>query len=351
MRRRLTLVVGARPQFVKLAPLARLLPSRFQTRVVHTGQHYDEGMSDVFFRELELPKPDHHLGVGSGTHGAMTGRMLERIEEVLLAERPDMLVVFGDTNSTLAGALAAAKLKIPVGHIEAGLRSFTDMPEEINRVLTDRLSTLLFAPSAVAVEHLRREGITRGVHMVGDLMLDATRTTLERNGHGAVPAGPYLVLTLHREENTSDWARLAPVFEALQESPEPVLFPCHPRTRKLLREQGWEDRLANGPVRLMDPVGYGEMLRLARHARLVLTDSGGLQKEAYFLGVPCLTLREQTEWVETVEVGWNRLVGLDPQRLRQGLRGFAPPESRPDLYGDGRAAERIEEVLEAWMDA
>lgn len=351
MRRRLTLVVGARPQFVKLAPLARLLPARFDTRVVHTGQHYDEGMSDVFFRELELPKPDHHLGVGSGTHGAMTGRMLERIEEVLLAERPDMMVVFGDTNSTLAGALAAAKLKIPVAHIEAGLRSFTDMPEEINRVLTDRLSTLLFAPSAVAVEHLRREGVTKGVHMVGDLMLDATRATLERNGHAAVPQGPYLVLTLHREENTSDWGRLAPVFEALQESAEPVLFPCHPRTRKLLREQGWEERLANGPVRLMDPVGYGEMLRLARHARLVLTDSGGLQKEAYFLGVPCLTLREQTEWVETVEVGWNRLVGLDPQRLRQGLRGFAPPEARPDLYGDGRAAERIVEVLEAWKDA
>lgn len=349
--KRLLLVVGARPQFVKLAPLARLLPERFQTRIVHTGQHYDEGMSDVFFRELELPAPDHHLGVGSLSHGAMTGRMLEKIEEVLMAEPPDMVVVFGDTNSTLAGALAASKLRIPVAHVEAGLRSFAAMPEETNRVLTDRLSALLFAPSQVAVEHLHREGIHQGIHVVGDLMLDATRAALERGSSYPLPREPYLVMTLHREENTRSWERLEALFQALEGLEEPILFPCHPRTQKLIREQGWESRLAKGPVRLLEPVGHGDMLCLARQSRMVLTDSGGLQKEAYFLGVPCLTLREETEWVETVEAGWNRLVGLDPARILEGLRGFTPPKARPSLYGDGHAAERIAEVLEGYGHA
>jgi len=344
--RRLTLVVGARPQFVKLAPLARLLPRFCQPRVIHTGQHYDQEMSQVFFQELQLPTPDHHLGVGSASHGAMTGRMLEKIEEVLLAEPPEMVVVFGDTNSTLAAALAAAKLHIPVAHVEAGLRSFAQMPEEINRVLTDRLSTLLFAPSQVAVEHLAREGITRGVHQVGDLMLDATRAALERGSTFPRPEQPYLVMTLHREENTRSWDRLEPLLQALEGHQEPILFPCHPRTRKMIRQQGWEDRLTNGALRLLDPVGHQDMLCLARHARLVLTDSGGLQKEAYFLGTPCLTLREETEWVETVRVGWNRLVGLDPQQVLEGLHSFKPPQDRPTLYGDGHAAERIAEVLE-----
>ncbi len=346
--RRLTLVVGARPQFVKLAPLARLLPRFCQPRVIHTGQHYDQEMSEVFFQELRLPAPDHHLGVGSASHGAMTGRMLEKIEEVLLAEPPEMVVVFGDTNSTLAAALAAAKLHLPVAHVEAGLRSFAPMPEEINRVLTDRLSTLLFAPSQVAVEHLAREGITRGVHQVGDLMLDATRAALERGSTFPRPQEPYLVMTLHREESTRSWDRLEPLLQALAAHREPILFPCHPRTRKMIRQQGWEDRLTNGALRLMDPVGHQDMLGLARHARLVLTDSGGLQKEAYFLGTPCLTLREETEWVETVQVGWNRLVGLDPQRVLEGLDGFRPPQDRPPLYGDGHAAERIAEVLEGY---
>lgn len=346
--RRLTLVVGARPQFVKLAPLARLLPRFCRPCVIHTGQHYDQEMSEVFFQELQLPTPDHHLGVGSASHGAMTGRMLEKIEEVLLAEPPEMVVVFGDTNSTLAAALAAAKLHLPVAHVEAGLRSFAPMPEEINRVLTDRLSTLLFAPSQVAIEHLAREGITRGVHEVGDLMLDATRAALERGSSLPRPQGPYLVMTLHREESTRSWDRLEPLLVALQAHQEPILFPCHPRTRKMLRQQGWEDRLTNGALRLMDPVGHQDMLGLARHARLVLTDSGGLQKEAYFLGTPCLTLREETEWVETVQVGWNRLVGLDPQRVLEGLHSFEPPQDRPPLYGDGHAAERIAEVLEGY---
>ncbi len=344
-------MVGARPQFVKLAPLARLLPSFCEARVIHTGQHYDEGMSEVFFRELQLPAPDHHLGVGSATHGAMTGRMLEKIEEVLLQESPHMVVVFGDTNSTLAGALAAAKLRIPVAHVEAGLRSFAAMPEEINRVLTDRLSTLLFAPSQVAVDHLRREGIADGVHMVGDLMLDATRAALERESSIPRPQGPYLVMTLHREENTRSWDDLAALLQTLEGHEEPILFPCHPRTRKMIREQGWERRLANGPLRLLDPVGHGDMLCLAKNARMVLTDSGGLQKEAYFLGVPCLTLREETEWVETVQVGWNRLVGMDPGRVLEGLRGFVPPQAHPSLYGDGHAADRIAEVLEGYRHA
>jgi UDP-N-acetylglucosamine 2-epimerase len=346
--RRLTLVVGARPQFVKLAPLARLLPRFCRPCVIHTGQHYDQDMSEVFFQELQLPTPDHHLGVGSASHGAMTGRMLEKIEEVLMAEPPDLVVVFGDTNSTLAAALAAAKLHLPVAHVEAGLRSFAPMPEEINRVLTDRLSTLLFAPSQVAVEHLAREGITRGVHEVGDLMLDATRAALERGSTLPRPQEPYLVMTLHREESTRSWDRLEPLLRALEAHRETILFPCHPRTRKMIRQQGWEDRLTNGALRLMDPVGHQDMLGLARHARLVLTDSGGLQKEAYFLGTPCLTLREETEWVETVQVGWNRLVGLDPQRVLEGLDGFKPAQARPSLYGDGHAAERIAEVLEGY---
>lgn len=356
---RLALVVGARPQFVKLAPLMRRLPERIQARVIHTGQHYDPGMSEVFFEELALPAPHHHLGVGSGPHGAQTGRMLERLEAVLLQDPPDMVLVFGDTNSTLAAALAAAKLKIPIAHVEAGLRSFTQMPEEINRVLTDRLSSLLFAPSQAAVGHLRREGLVEGVHLVGDIMLDSALAALARQGGGGgggaeegdpLEPGP-LVLTLHRAESTEDEERLGAVLEVLHGQGEAVLFPCHPRTRNLLRRQGWEDRLANGPVQLVDPVGHGAMLGMVKRARMVLTDSGGLQKEAYFLGTPCLTLREETEWVETVEAGWNRLVGLDGARILEGLQGLRPPSARPPLYGDGRTAERIVEVLEGWMDA
>jgi UDP-N-acetylglucosamine 2-epimerase len=344
---KILIVVGARPQFIKLAPLVRQLPGRFPTVVVHTGQHYDDGMSGRFFRELELPEPDYHLGVGSGPHGAMTGRMLERIEETLLAEGPDLVLVLGDTNSTLAGALAAAKLKIPVAHVEAGLRSFNrDMPEEINRVLADHLSEILFAPTPTAVANLEREGITRGVHLVGDIMLDASREALERAPEQEVPAGDYLVLTLHRAENTDVPERLAGVLEALRDSPIPVLFPCHPRTLKVLEERGWKDDL--GAVRLMEPVGHAQMLCLVRGARAVLTDSGGLQKEAYFLATPCLTLRQETEWVESVEAGWNRLVGTDPGRIRQALQELSVPARHPPLYGDGQTARRIVEVLEGW---
>lgn len=337
---KIAVVVGARPQFIKLAPLVRELP---EAVVVHTGQHYDAGLSERFFQELNLPPPHHHLGVGSGPHGWQTGQMLIRCEAVLEREQPDRVLVFGDTNSTLAGALAAAKLKLPVAHVEAGLRSFTRAPEEINRVLTDRLSDLLFAPTPAAVENLRREGITRGVHLVGDIMLDAAREALERVNGRPPLEGSYLVLTLHRAETTDRPERLAEVLRALDSRAEPVLFPCHPRTRKVLTERGI--KLERGAVRLLPPVGYAEMLNLTRHARLVLTDSGGLQKEAYFLGVPCLTLREETEWVESVQAGWNRLVGLDPERVLRSLSNFTPPPTRPLLYGDGRAARRIARIL------
>ncbi|MBI3926093.1 MAG: UDP-N-acetylglucosamine 2-epimerase (non-hydrolyzing) [Armatimonadetes bacterium] len=340
---KLLFIVGARPQFIKLAPLLRLVRPPLEAVLVHTGQHYDPEMSENFFREFSLPDPDHHLGVGSATHGVQTGRIMERLDPVLLKEKPAMVVVFGDTNSTLAGALCAAKQKIPVAHVEAGLRSFTRIPEEINRRLTDHLAALLLAPSEVARRNLEREGIIRGVRVVGDIGLDAVQRALERPGSSGIDP-PYLVLTLHREENTDDPSRLASILDSLRHSQERVIFPCHPRTRAVLEANGLEKGL--GSIEPGQPVGYTEMLRLVRDARLLLTDSGGLQKEAYYLGVPCLTLRGSTEWVETVENGWNRLVDADPSAIRAGLEDFRPPRLRPPLYGDGRSAEAIVQALQ-----
>ena len=344
-------VVGARPQFVKAAAVSRVLRKRHREFLLHTGQHYDYEMSGIFFDGLDLPRPDLNLAVGSGSHGAQTGAMLKGVEDVLLAERPDGLLIYGDTNSTLAGALAASKLSVPVAHVEAGLRSFNRrMPEEINRVLTDHLSGLLLCPSDTAVRNLAAEGITRNVHLVGDVMLDVLnwakrqlsakpatileRLELKRKG--------YLLATVHRSENTDDQNRLSQILNAFNLIDEPVVFSVHPRVRKAIAEAGCR---IEGNVRLVDPVGYLDMVALTSGARLVLTDSGGLQKEAYWLGVPCLTLRDETEWLETVEAGWNKLVGSDSEKIIEAVRGFAPNNSRPILYGDGLAAAKCVDLL------
>jgi len=354
-------IVGARPQFIKAAPVSRELRHRHTEVLVHTGQHYDHNMSAVFFDELRIPAPDYDLGVGSGPHGGQTGAMLARIEEVLLERRPDWVLIYGDTNSTLAGALAAAKLLIPICHIEAGLRSFNRrMPEEINRVVADRLSELLLCPSGTAVDNLAIEGIVRGVHIVGDVMADALADAagraagrsdvLERLGlsHKA-----YLLATVHRAENTEDPARLLALLGVLAEMEEPVVFPVHPGTRRRLAELGFscavpgaaDVRGAPNPI-CIEPLGYLDMVKLEGAARMILTDSGGMQKEAYWLGVPCLTLRDETEWVETVRAGWNRVVGADRERILDAVRLWNPPPERPALYGDAHAAARCIERME-----
>ena len=348
---KLVSVVGARPQFIKAAALSRELRLRHEEILVHTGQHYDQGMSDVFFEELGLPAPDYHLGIGSATHGAQTGAMLAALEAVLHKECPEAVIVYGDTNSTLAGALAAAKLHVPIGHVEAGLRSFNRrMPEEINRVVTDHVSTWLFAPSDAARAQLAQEGIRDGVHVVGDIMVDALRLhgaraearaeALARHG---LHAGGYYLATVHRAENTDEAGPLRRIFVALDALDKPVAMPLHPRTRKRVAELGIG---IGGNVRVLAPQGYLDMLALQRGAACVLTDSGGLQKEAYYLRVPCVTLREETEWVETVASGWNTVAGTDPERILTAVArrpGAGAPH--PDLYGDGMTAGRIVEIL------
>jgi UDP-GlcNAc3NAcA epimerase len=350
-------VVGARPQFVKAAPLSRALRRRLREVLVHTGQHYDHEMSGAFFDELEIPAPDLHLGIGSGPHGDMTGRMLAALEKAMLEVRPDLVLVLGDTNSTLAGALAAAKLGLPVAHVEAGLRSFDPrMPEEINRRLTDQVSTLLFCPTAAAVANLRREGITRGVHRVGDVMKDAIVQNLARARRrplppGVPPRGGYYLATLHRQENVDDRGRLRDILGALAKLPRPVLWPVHPRAQRQMDQWGMRPQ---GAVRVMPPVSYLDMLRLEEGARAVLTDSGGMQKEAFLLGRPCLTLRETTEWVETVAAGMNELVGADPARIRRAvarLERDGRPRRRPrgTPYGRGHAADAIAKAVGGFL--
>ena len=344
-------VVGARPQFVKAAPVSGALASVAREVVVHTGQHYDPEMSEVFFKELEMREPDYNLEVGSGSHAAQTGEMLQRLEPVMAEERPDMVMVYGDTNSTLAGALVAAKLQIPVAHVEAGLRSFNrSMPEEINRLVTDHLSSLLFAPSPTSERQLREEGIANGVYVTGDVMYDAIlhyapvagRVSRYPGRLELEPRGFYLC-TIHRAENTDDGDKLREIVSALNGLPLPVVLPLHPRTRKKLDEF---EINAGGNVRIVDPVGYIDMLQLLQTSAAVLTDSGGLQKEAYYVGVPCITLRSETEWTETVDAGWNRLVGYDEGKIIDAVAAAGnQPSARPELYGDGKAAARIAAIL------
>lgn len=355
-------VVGARPQFIKAAVVSRALPAfnasrhrdrRIQEVMVHTGQHYDDNMSAVFFQELNMPEPAHHLGVGSGPHGEQTARMLERLEPVLERERPDLVLVYGDTNSTLAGSLAASKLRISVAHVEAGLRSYNRaMPEEINRVVTDHLSALLFCPTDRAVKNLSCEGIVTGVHRVGDVMYDSLLYNLARADRRAsvlaelgLRPGQYGLATIHRAETTDRPETVMGILSALGRLGLPIVVPLHPRTRAVLDAAGGA-RVPDS-VRLTPPVSYHEMLMLERHARLILTDSGGVQKEAFLLGVPCVTLRNETEWVETVEAGWNRVAGTAPEDVEAAAR-LALEEVRPERgqpYGDGHAAEAILQVI------
>ena len=348
-------IVGARPQFIKAFVLSRELRLQHEEVLVHTGQHYDRNLSAIFFEELGLPEPDVNLGVGSLSHGAQTAEMLAKIELLLIREAPDWALVYGDTNSTLAGALAAAKLQIPIAHVEAGLRSFNRaMPEEINRLVADHLARLLLCPSQTAVDNLQREGITQGVHLVGDVMADALKyaadlTSARRNilDQIGLDQESYVLVTIHRAENTDDQQRLSNIVRGLSAIREPVIFPLHLRTRKALEAQGLLTDLSTKAkyVHLIEPLSYLDMVRLEEGARLILTDSGGMQKEAYWLGVPCLTLREETEWVETVASGWNVLVGADADKILDKVRSFSPPAKRPPLYGDGAAAQRCVALL------
>jgi len=360
-------VVGARPQFIKAAPVSRVLRRQHTEVLLHTGQHYDTTMSAVFFDELDIAQPDYNLGIGSGPHGAQTGAMLTGIEQVLLAEQPDVVLVYGDTNSTLAAALSAAKLHIPVAHVEAGLRSFNRrMPEEINRLLTDHLARWLFCPTQTAVDNLRAEGVTTGVWQVGDVMVDAMNYYLpiaqsrpplfpRRDGgwrmegggwrmeaEAEVEAGSYYLVTLHRPRNVDDPARLAGILSVLGELDRPVLLPAHPRTVRAIEAAGL---VLPSSVWIMQPVGYLDMLALEANAHRILTDSGGVQKEAYLVGVPCITLREETEWVETVEVGWNQLVGADPAAILAAVSSPRPEGRAGALFGDGKASQRIVRIL------
>ena len=348
-------IVGARPQFIKAAAVTRAVKrfSEVHHTLVHTGQHYDENMSEIFFEQLEIPKPDYNVGIGSGKHGVQTGRMLEAIEQILLQERPDWVLVYGDTNSTLAGALAAVKLHIPVAHVEAGLRSFNrGMPEEVNRVLTDHASDLLFAPTLASVRNLQYEGISEDkILLVGDVMYDAAlfysvKGDRESQILEALDLHPkeYILATVHRAENTDDARRLRMIFEGLELAAKeiPVIMPLHPRTREALRREGVLGTNFK-QVLILEPVGYLDMVMLEKCARLIATDSGGVQKEAFFYRVPCVTLRSETEWVELVDLGWNRLVpptsattifeGLMSMLDQCGLSGYP--------YGDGAAADHI----------
>jgi len=382
-------VVGARPQFIKLGmidlALQRSVVGKIRHRVVHTGQHYDANLSQIFFEELGLPIPDENLGVGSGTHGGQTARMLEALDGLFARERPDLVLTYGDTNSTLAAALAAAKLGVPVAHVESGLRSYRkSMPEEINRVLTDHLSTLLFCPTTQAFANLANEGIngaigegslvseafmapprvpspdTPWVVNVGDVMYDSVLHHVGRASEGkstpsALPplAASYAVMTVHRAENTDDVVRLRGILEAasrIASGGTPVVFPIHPRTRAAIERESLAALLDELVV--VEPVSYYDMLRLTKDAELVITDSGGLQREAFMLGRPCVTLRDETEWVELLETGISALGGADPERILHATDRVtgcsAVPPTSP--YGDGRAADRIVRILRAWRD-
>jgi len=346
-------IVGARPQFIKCAPVSRALRNEHEEILIHTGQHYDANMSEVFFTELAIPAPDYNLGIGSGPQGEQTGRMLAAIEDVLIREEPDMVLVYGDTNSTLAGALAAVKMHIPVAHVEAGLRSFDrSMPEEINRIVTDHVSDLLFCPTQTAVDNLAAEGITKGVHLTGDVMVDAllynreiaeqSSTVLEDLG---LSEGEYYVATVHRSSNTDSEENLRSIIGAFGEISGPVVFPAHPRTVKYLKEYGLYDHLPKN-IRMTEPLPYLDMLHLMKHPRMILTDSGGVQKEAYILKVPCVTLRENTEWVETLVDGWNVLVGADRGKIVEMARRVAPDAlQQMDCFGEGRSAAVISELI------
>ncbi|MBQ3643164.1 MAG: UDP-N-acetylglucosamine 2-epimerase (non-hydrolyzing) [Candidatus Riflebacteria bacterium] len=364
---KLLTIVGARPQFIKAAVVSRAIASYNQTAsnrieeiIIHTGQHYDSNMSDIFFEEMDIPKPHYNLGVGSGNHGEQTSRMLIELEKLLIKEKPDMVLVYGDTNSTLAGALAASKLHIPIAHVEAGLRSFNrDMPEEINRIFTDHVSDILFCPTDTAVENLKNEGIPNKnikskVIKTGDVMLDAavyyskisTDKWLKENN---LNAGNYILATVHRAENTDSAERLSNIIDALAKLSDnyyQVVFPMHPRTKNIIAsDEKIKNKLKNSSIKVVQPIGYIDMITAEKNCRLIMTDSGGMQKEAFFHKKLCITLRTETEWVELVNSGWNGLTSLDSDKIIDSVEQMLKVDSSklayPDLFGDGRAGEQI----------
>ena len=355
-------IVGARPQFIKAAAVSRVLRAQqgIEELLVHTGQHYDKNMSDVFFEELDIPDPDINLGIGSAGHGEQTARMLDALEKVLLEQKPDRVLIYGDTNSTLAGALAAVKLHIPLAHVEAGLRSFNRrMPEEINRIVADQCADLLLAPTQKGADNLRHEGVSEDkIKLVGDVMYDAALFYSARAERSStiltklqLKAGEYVLCTVHRAENTDDPIRLQSIFHSLRQTSRHirVVIPLHPRTRAALAQLGITENQGSGPE-IVPPVGYLDMVMLEKNAKLIATDSGGVQKEAYFHHVPCVTLREETEWLELVEAGWNTLIpptGDIDSGIQRALRGFSADRIHPNFYGTGHAAEKIADLLQS----
>lgn len=346
-------IIGARPQFIKAAPFSREIRKEHTELIIHTGQHYDKNMSQIFFDELDIPEPDYNLGIGSGDHGQQTGQMLMEIENVLLKEKPDYLLVYGDTNSTLAGALAASKLHIPVIHIEAGLRSFNKkMPEEINRIMTDHVSSYLFCPTDTAVENLENENINTNVLNVGDIMYDAVlfnKDIAEEKSDILKTTGlnkkGYHLITVHRAENTDSKEKLENILYSFAQINDTKVWPMHPRTKSKIKEFGFNvEEIPN--LIVIEPVGYLDMLKLVSNAKKLITDSGGVQKEAYFMEVPCITLREQTEWVETLKDNANILTGTDPELIVKSIKKDVAPKYYP-LFGEGNTARKIVDILES----
>lgn len=340
-------IVGARPQFIKLSPLSKEIRIHHHEIIVHTGQHFDKEMSDLFFNELGIPKPDYNLEINSGNHGEQTGRMLIELESVVIKEKPDLIIVFGDTNSTLAGALAASKLHIPVVHVEAGLRSFNkSMPEEINRIVADHTSDFLFAPTETAKTNLEKENLTEKTYLTGDIMVDSHLNALnkankiETISNYSLTKDEYFLLTLHRPYNVDEPANLKKIFSELGKLGNQILFPVHPRTRKVIENNG-----INVPTNILltKPVGYLDFVNLQANSKKIITDSGGIQKEAYILKKPCITLRSETEWVETVQVGWNLLVNpAEEINYAEKIESFEPPEEYENIFGDNVAAKMVE---------
>jgi len=348
-------IIGARPQFIKCAALTRELRTEHNEIIVHTGQHYDSNLSGVFFEELEIPKPDYNLGVGSGTHGYQIGQMLMSIENVLMKERPELTLVYGDTNTTLAGALAASKLHLPLGHVEAGLR-FLDrsMPEEINRILTDHCSDLLFCPTRTTVNNLNKENIRQGVYLTGDIMVDILLRQKEVAEKSNVlqtlglKSKQYIVVTVHRAGNTDNRESLRSIVDALCQIDQTMVFPIHPRTDGVLKRYGLYSRLEeNNKIRVTKPLAYLDFLKLMNHAQKILTDSGGIQKEAYVLKVPCITLLETTGWDETIEDGWNVLVGVNTEKIVNRARDFEPRGEQREGFGKGEACKNIKNAIDS----
>lgn len=351
-------ILGVRPQFIKAAAISRAIKENFKDKIqeiiVHTGQHFDANMSESFFQQLNIPTPDYNLEISGGTHGDMTGRMLSSIEKILINEKPDWVLVYGDTNSTLAGALAASKLHIPIAHIEAGLRSFNkEMPEEINRVITDHLSKLLFSPTQTSISNLKNEGIKTGIHNVGDVMYDVSLFYQEKTSNkenlykqfNVIPKG-YALATCHRQENTDSPERLKNIVMALDEISKemPVIFPLHPRTKQILEKEGLTPFLEK--IRVSEPLPFLDMMALEQNARVIITDSGGVQKEAFFCNVPCVTMRDETEWTETIELGYNHLVGaVKDDIVKASLSAKIPSTKKSKPYGDGNSSKKILNII------